>query len=171
MARPYSMDLRERVVRAVEEDGLSRRGAAARYGVSESAAIKWVKRFRTTGSVAPGQMGGHRPKKIRGAHRSWLLERCRRQDFTLRGLVVDLAERGLEVDYRTVWNFVHEEKLSFKKKACAPVSATARTSPDGAASGRSIARASPRSGWSSSTRPGPRPTWRRSGDGRRGAKG
>jgi hypothetical protein len=34
----------------------------------------------------------------------------------LRGLVTELAERGLKVDYRTVWNFLHSEKLSFKKK-------------------------------------------------------
>lgn len=116
MVKPYSMDLRERVVSAVEEGGISRRQSAARFGVSVSTAIKWVSRFRATGSVAPGQMGGHRPKKIRGTHRSWLVERCRARDFTLRGLVAELAERGLQVDYRTVWTFVHEEKLSFKKK-------------------------------------------------------
>ena len=116
MGKPYSMDLRERVVGAVEEGGLSRRQAAARFGVSASTAIKWVSRFRASGSVAPGQMGGHCPKKIRGEHRGWLLERCSVRDFTLRGLVAELAERGLKVDYRTVWSFVHEEKLSFKKK-------------------------------------------------------
>lgn len=33
MARPYSMDLRERVVQAVEQEGLSRRQAAERFGV------------------------------------------------------------------------------------------------------------------------------------------
>jgi putative transposase len=60
-------------------------------------------------------MGGHKPKKIAGAHRDWLLARCRERDFTLLGLVAELAERGLKVDYRTVWNFVHAEKLSFKK--------------------------------------------------------
>ena len=37
-------------------------------------------------------------------------------EFTLRGLVAELAERGLKVDYRSVWKFVHAEKLSFKKK-------------------------------------------------------
>ena len=115
MARPYSIDLRERVVAAVEQDGLSRHQAAARFGVAVSTAIKWVQRWRATGSVAPGQMGGHKPKAIRGEHRAWLVERCRTRDFTLRGLVAELAERGLEVDYRTVWNFVHAEKLSFKK--------------------------------------------------------
>lgn len=116
MVRPYSLDLRERVVRAVEEEGLSRRQAAARFGVGVSTAIKWVERFRSTGSFAPGQMGGHRPKKIVGEYRDWLLERCRGPDFTLLGLVGELASRGLQVDYRTVWNFVHDEKLSYKKK-------------------------------------------------------
>src|SRR5258707_11103419 len=43
------------------------------------------------------------------------LERTKAKDFTLRGLVAELAERGLKVDYRAVWNFVHAEKLSFKK--------------------------------------------------------
>jgi putative transposase len=33
----------------------------------------------------------------------------------LRGLVAELAERGLTVDYRTMWNFVHDEKQSYKK--------------------------------------------------------
>jgi putative transposase len=116
MGSPYSIDLRERVVRAVEKEGLSRRRAAARFGVSYSAAIEWVKRQRSTGSVKPGQMGGHKPKAISGAHREWLLERCRSADFTLRGLVAELAERGLKVDYRSVWNFVHAEKLSYKKR-------------------------------------------------------
>ena len=115
MAKPYSTDLREGVVAAVEEDGLSRHQAATRFGVGVSTAIRWVQRYRETGSVAPGQMGGHKPKAIRGEHRAWLLERTRERDFTLRGLVAELAERGLKVDYRTVWNFVHAEKLSFKK--------------------------------------------------------
>lgn len=115
MAKPYSMDLRERVVAAVEREGMSRHEAAARYGVAASSAIKWVRRFRDTGSVAPAQMGGYKPRTLRGEHRDWLLERASR-DFTLRGLVAELAERGVKVDYRSVWEFVHAEGLSFKKK-------------------------------------------------------
>jgi putative transposase len=61
-------------------------------------------------------MGGHKPKAISGDHRVWLLQRIKSGDFTLRGLVDELAERGLKVDYRSVWEFVHAEKLSFKKK-------------------------------------------------------
>ena len=126
MARPYSMDLRERVVRAVEREGLSRRHAAERFGIGIKTAIDWVRRFRETGSLAAQPMGGCRPKKIVGRHRDWLLERCRGEDFTLRGLVAELAERGLPVDYRTVWDFVHSEKLTYKKRRWLPVNATDR---------------------------------------------
>src|SRR5260221_751628 len=115
MGKPYSMDLRERVVAAVETGGMSCQQAAAQFGIGVSTAIVWVRRLRETGSVAPGQMGGHKPKAISGEHRAWLLERTKARDFTLRGLVAELAERGLKVDYRAIWNFVHAEKLSFKK--------------------------------------------------------
>lgn len=128
MARAYSMDLRERVVASVEREGLSRHEAAARFGVAASSAIKWVRRFRETGSVAPGQIGGHKPRILRGEHRDWLLERTTR-DFTLRGLVAELAGRGVKVDYRSVWEFVHAEGLSFKKKRAAGRTAPAQDRP------------------------------------------
>jgi putative transposase len=120
------MDLRERVVLAVEKEGLSRRQAADRFGIGIKTAIDWVRRFRETGSAAARPMGGCRPKKIVGRYREWLLRRCRGQDFTLRGLVAELAERGLQVDYRTVWDFVHDEKLTYKKRRWSPASATGR---------------------------------------------
>jgi putative transposase len=74
-----------------------------------------VKRFTETGSLAPGQIGGHCEKKISGAHHEWLVQRCREREFNLRGLVAELAERGVVVSYRTVWKFVHAHKLSYKK--------------------------------------------------------
>src|SRR5712692_7619262 len=83
MARPYSLDLRERVVAAVEKGGMSRRRAAAQFGVGISTVINWVRRLRETGSVAPGKMGGHKPKAIAGEHRAWLLQRAKDRDFTL----------------------------------------------------------------------------------------
>jgi transposase len=94
---------------------MSRRRAAAQFGVGINTVITWVRRFRETGSVAPGKMGGRKPKAIRGEHDIWLLQRIEGKDFTIRGLVAEFAERGLKVDYRSVWNFVHVEKLSFKK--------------------------------------------------------
>jgi transposase len=116
MGKPYSLDLRKRVVAAVETGGLSCNQAAKQFGVGISTAIGWVRRLRETGSIAPGKMGGHKPKAISGEHRVWLLQRIKDRDFTLRGLVAELAERGLKVDYRSVWEFVHAERLSFKKK-------------------------------------------------------
>jgi transposase len=59
MPKPYSQDLRERVVRTVEA-GVSCREAAAIFEVSPSSAIKWVARWRRTGSVAAKPMGGKR---------------------------------------------------------------------------------------------------------------
>lgn len=75
MARPYSMDLRERVVAAVINEGMSCHAAAARFGVAASSAIKWVQRVRETGSAAPRRMGGRRTRILSGPHRDWLLER------------------------------------------------------------------------------------------------
>jgi transposase-like protein len=60
MSRAYSLDLRERVVAAVEKGGLSARRAAAQFGVGASTAIRWVGRLRRTGSVRPSKIGGSR---------------------------------------------------------------------------------------------------------------
>ena len=158
MARPYSMDLRERVVNAVLYGGMSCREAAEHFDVSPSTAIKWVQRARTTGSAAPGKIGGYRPRAIAGAHRHWLLERCKAGDFTLRGLVSELAEHGLKVDYRTMCKFVHAEGLSYKKRPCAPAN---RTDPilrvDGPNGGATRAKSTPRV-WFLSMKAVPRPT-------------
>ena len=135
MGKPYSNDLRERVVAAVQTGGLSRNQAAKRFGVAISTAINWVKRERDTGSVAPGKMGGYKPKAISGEYRLWLLERIKDGDFTLRGLVAELAGRGLKVDYRSVWEFVHGEALTYKKRRWSPASGPAPMSRAGGRSG------------------------------------
>jgi transposase len=79
------------VVAAVETGGLSCNQAARRFGIAISTAIGWMRRLEETGSVAPAKMGGHRPKAISGDHRVWLLQRIKNGDFTLRGLVGELA--------------------------------------------------------------------------------
>jgi transposase len=62
MAKPYSDDLRKRVVAAVE-GGLSRRQAASLFDLGISTVVHWVWRFRETGSVAAKPMGGdHRSR-------------------------------------------------------------------------------------------------------------
>ncbi len=123
------MDLRERAVAAVEREGLSCRRAARRFALAPSTVIGWMAQLRQKGHIKPGQMGGHKPRTLRGDHRLWLIERCTKQDFTLRGLVAELAaERNLKVDYRSVWEFVHAEGLSFKKNAAARRTKSSRRS-------------------------------------------
>ena len=115
MGKPYSLDLRKRVVSAIA-GGMSRNRAAKQFGVAISTAIGWMRRVEETGTVEPGQMGGHKPKAVSGDHAVWLSQRIGDGDFTIRGLVAELAGRGLKVDDHSVWDFVHAEKLSFKKK-------------------------------------------------------
>ena len=119
MTRPYSNDLRERVVRA-HLDGEPIRSVAARFGVSVSSVPKWVARYRATGSVAPGQVGGHRP---------WLLEPHRERvhalvaatpHLTLDRLQEQLVSDGITVCRDTIWRFLRREGLRFKKNAVRP---------------------------------------------------
>jgi transposase len=116
MTKPYSMELRQRAVQFVKA-GDSRHSVARRLGVSVSCVVKWLLRHEVTGSVRPGKVGGHRPRKIVGVHRERVLNQIAAGgNVTLQGLPDDLAVRGLKVDYRTMWNFVHREGKSFKKK-------------------------------------------------------
>jgi putative transposase len=114
MTRPLSNDLRERVVAAVR-GGESCRAVAARFGVAVSSAVKWSQRYRATGSVAPGKMGGHR-KPILEPHRAFIQERIgQRPHLTLHGLKHQLAARGVKVSHNAVWMFLRREGLRFKK--------------------------------------------------------
>ena len=115
MSRPYSLDLRDRVVSRVAA-GESCRSVAKRFGVSVASVVKWSQRFRATGSAAAKGMGGHRPLALAG-ERDWLLARIAScPDLTLRALLAQLADRGVKVSYYAVWHFFEHEGISFKKK-------------------------------------------------------
>ena len=91
--------------------------AGVAFGIAVSTAVHWVRRYRATGSVAPGKIGGHKKRVLRGEHAAWLRTRCREREFTISQLVEELlAARALRVDRRQVWEFLHAERLSFKKK-------------------------------------------------------
>jgi len=116
MARPYSLDLRERVVVAVAS-GASCREVAATFKVSVASVVKWSQRFRATGSAAAKRMGGNRPQSL-VREREWLLRRLVAvPDLTLRALVVELGERGVVTSYGAVWRAVHGAGISFKKNS------------------------------------------------------
>ena len=119
MTRPYSNDLRERVVEAIA-GGESCRVVAARFGVSVSSAVKWSQRYRRTGSIAPDKMGGYR-RRVLVPHREFIAERISQEPhLTLHRLRDELADRGIEVSHNTVWLFLRREGLRFKKNAVRP---------------------------------------------------
>ena len=156
MGRPYSQDLRERVVAAFRS-GLVRAEVAARFRISRSSVQRWVRLDRQTGSVAAKPMGGKRPLAL-AEHRDWILARIARQpDLPLRALLAELHRRGIGARYYALWNLVRQAGLSFKK-ACAPANKTGQRSPAGASSGRHGRGALTRGASSSWMRPGPRRT-------------
>lgn len=118
MAKPYSPDLRERVIAAVTE-GRSRHSVAKLFKVSPSAVIKWMQRFKATGSAASKPMGGVRRDAL-GEQRTWARQRlAEKPDLTLEAVREELAARGTHVSVWAVWKFCRAEKLTFKKKPVA----------------------------------------------------
>ena len=116
MVRPYSIDLRERVVSAVRS-GETCRSVAERFDVAVSSVVKWSQRHRATGSVAPDKMGGHR-RPILEPHRDIVINLIgRTPHLTVRGLRDILLARGITVSRQAVWQFLRREGLSFKKNA------------------------------------------------------
>lgn len=91
MAGAYSQDLRDRVIDAVIAGGMSRRASAERFGVSESAAIKWVRRFERTGARSAAQMGGYKGHKLE-PHRTFIEAlHAEKPDITLQALCVSIG--------------------------------------------------------------------------------
>ena len=159
MPASYSRDLRDRVIDAVEVEGMSRRAAARRFGVSEASAIKWVQRYLRTGARGPVGTGGHR-RSVLEPHRDWLMAAlAEKPDITLDALSRRLlAERGLRADTSMLSRFFRKSGISFKKRRSTRASRTARTWPGAAPSGASTRAGSIPAGSSSSTKPGRRPT-------------
>ena len=128
MGQPLSMDLRERLLAAVD-DGMSCRGAAARFGVAPSTAIRWQAQWRETGSLAPKPQGGDmrsRAIEERGMDILTLWEA--RKDITLEELRAGLAEIGLHVSVAGLHRFFVRRGMTRKKRLLMQSSRTAPTS-------------------------------------------
>jgi transposase len=122
-----------------------------------SSAIRWVARWRRTGSVAAKPMGGKRSPL--DAHKDWLLELVAAEpDLTLQEIRGRLRARGIIVAASSVWRFCDRHDLTFKKKACTPPNRSAKTSAPPARTGSKSSRGLIRRSSSSSTRPALQPT-------------
>lgn len=114
MGKPYSVDLRERIIGFVEGGG-SRRKAAEHFDVSASCAVKLMERWKRTGSAAPGKRGGSAGKLK--PHGDFLLARVKaKPDITMPELAEALkAETGIEADPASLSRFLIRNGQRFKK--------------------------------------------------------
>jgi transposase len=117
MARAYSEDLRRRVIMAVEA-GASCRRAAKRYEIGESTAIRWVARWRRTGTAAARPQGGDRRSHRIEAHAGLILAAVEdRGDITLAELAEHVrAETGARFAIGTLWRFFRRRSITVKKR-------------------------------------------------------
>ncbi len=114
MTKPYSEDLRTRVVAAVSA-AVSCREAAQRFSIGVSSVVRWARRFRQTGRVSAKPMGGDRNSRLKD-ERDWLLARVAASpDLPLHGIRRELAARHVHAGYGTIWRFFAKEKITFKK--------------------------------------------------------
>jgi transposase len=128
MARALSVDLRRRVVRAIEE-GESCRRTAARFGVSASSAIRWRALASKAGDPTPRRQGGDRRSARIEAHAPLILGAIARQsDITLADLRTELASHGIAVSVAGLWRFFARRKITLKKSPGMRRSRTAPTS-------------------------------------------
>ena len=128
MGQPLSMDLRTRLLAAIDA-GMSCRGAAARFGVAPSTAIRWQAQRRATGSFAPKPQGGDMRSRRVEARREVILALWEaRKDITLDELRVELAGKGLVVATSTLHRFFVRHGITRKKRPATRSSRTAPTS-------------------------------------------
>ena len=115
MSRSYSTDLRVRVIKSIS-GGLTRRKAAARFGVGVSTAVKWYQRYRDTGEIAARKQGQPGGSKL-DAHEAFILALVReRADISLAEIAARLAEkRAVSACPAKVWYFFERRGISFKK--------------------------------------------------------
>jgi transposase len=139
MARPYAVDLRARVVRAVEA-GASRRATAAKFEVSPSCVIKLMQRWRRRGTLAPDRIGGGKRAKLAAHAERVHALLAAEPDLTIAELRTRLAAAGIEVSPAAISRFLAAAGLTRKKRPGMPPSRTARTSPPPAAPGVSGSR-------------------------------
>lgn len=115
MGKSYSDDLRKRVVAAMAT-GRSCREVGATFDVAPSTAGNWWRRYRQESSHAARPMGGDRRSKLLD-QAGWIGERLAgKPELTLGEIRSDLARRGVEVSYASVWRTVRKLGLRHKKK-------------------------------------------------------
>ena len=128
MADPLSLDLRERVLRAIAA-GSSGRQAALRFGVSAASVSRWRALERDQGDAKPKAMGGDRRSHRIEAHADLIVALMEEtKDMTLEELRVVLVGRGLSFSYGALWRFFDRRGYTVKKRPRTRASKSGRMS-------------------------------------------
>jgi transposase len=121
MSKALSLDLRQRVVGAVRDEGLSHRAAAARFKVSAASISRWRALERQSGHLRPGPLGGDRRSAAIEAHAKLILRIFEaRRDMSIEELRAQLAGRDLQLGYGSLWCFFVRHNLTRKKRPRTP---------------------------------------------------
>src|SRR5512135_2208801 len=91
--KAYSIDLRERAVSCVENDGCNMPAAARRYKISESSLERWLAQYRATLSCAPRLHAGGVPRALASAEAEIRVAVKERPDATLQELCDRIAKK------------------------------------------------------------------------------
>ena len=119
------LDLRQRVLHALDEEGQTRVGVARRFAVSNAWIGKLLRQRRDTGSVEPKPHGGGPPPKLGdGSALKELVDE--KPDATLAELGEALAGRhGVRVHLSSVGRRLKRLGITLKKRSCTPANARA----------------------------------------------
>ena len=116
MGYGHPLALRLRIIDAVAA-GASAREAARRFAVSPSSSINLVRRWRETGSCAPGQIGGQKTRKLAGRE-DWLhAVMASEPDVTLMEMQGRLAGKGIRISLQAINTTLRALGYSYKKNA------------------------------------------------------
>ena len=126
MAAPYSIDLRQKVLLALQEGNKSQREIAELFHVSESFVEALLRRLRATGGIAPKPHAGGPPPRIDDKARQHLGEWLAAQpDLTLEELAERLQrECGIHACVSLVCRVLQQLGLPRKKRQSTPQSVT-----------------------------------------------
>src|ERR1700687_3077530 len=116
MGKPYSDDLRQRVIVAIEA-GHTRAEVAELFNLALSTVGGFIRRKRDTGSVSPEKFGGYKTFLLE-PHTDVVKELVAEQpDSTLAELQARLAKEKVAVSQSGISRFLHHINLTFKKKS------------------------------------------------------
>lgn len=154
--KTLSLDLRERILAAYDQEEVTREEVAHRFRVSLGMVKKLVQQRRHTGHIGPRHHhSGRKPLIVASHHAHLRVLLDKKPDLTLKEL---RAATGLTCTLPAIHYALQKLELTYKKRHCTPASKPGLTSRARGGRGGGGSRASTRPGWSSSTKRAPKPT-------------